>query len=529
MSGLTTEELFSNEADAVFTKRIENVEQSVDQMNNAIQNIILEEMESIEGILIATTNLLSNLDPAFERRFIFKVEFKMPEKDSRAKIWKSMIPTLSEEDVSVLADKYAFSGGNIENIARKSTVEYVLSGNEPTLSSLEGYCQEEILDKKENRNRIGFYAKEFLSQPVYNTTMANINVNTTELIQLLDMTPADHNLMLVGKHGIGKSEILTDYFSKKGMPVVALFLGQMSDPGDLIGIPNKNEETGKTDFMPPYWFPLDGKPIVLFLDELNRARPEILQTIMDLALNRKLAGRKLPDGSRIISAVNAGDQYQLTDLDPALVSRFNIVNFRPTVQEWLLWARKADVDGRVIDFIQENQIWLDKDPDAKEGEDTGLDKAPDRRGWKRVSDILKQSGEISPLLTKVISAVVGPKAASAFVSNVSSRKIVSGREVMLNFPKVKEKLDKYELHQFSVVNDGIYRFLEVEKVPAKDKEIAKKNLEDYFEYLTRTKKEAAAHFANLFVQKTYPNAVAFIARECQVLTMMFISYVKGIK
>ena len=148
--------LLFNEADAVFTKRIENVEQSIDQMNNAIQNIILEEMESIEGILIATTNLLSNLDPAFERRFIFKVEFKMPEKDSRAKIWKSMIPTLSEEDAAVLADKYAFSGGNIENIARKSTVEYVLSGNEPTLSSLEGYCQEEVLDKKENRKRIGF-------------------------------------------------------------------------------------------------------------------------------------------------------------------------------------------------------------------------------------------------------------------------------------------------------------------------------------------------------------------------------------
>ena len=148
--------LLFNEADAIFTKRIENVEQSVDQMNNAIQNIILEEMENIEGILIATTNLLSNLDPAFERRFIFKVEFKMPEKASRAKIWKSMIPNISEEDAAVLAGKYSFSGGNIENIARKSTVEYVLSGNEPTLSSLEGYCQEELLDRKENRNRIGF-------------------------------------------------------------------------------------------------------------------------------------------------------------------------------------------------------------------------------------------------------------------------------------------------------------------------------------------------------------------------------------
>ena len=60
-------------------------------------------------------------------------------------------------------------------------------------------------------------------------------------------------------------------------------------------------------------------------------------------------------------------------------------------------------------------------------------------------------------------------------------------------------------------------------------EKARKNLDDYFEFLAKTKKEAAAHFANLFVQKTYPNAVAFIARECQILTMMFISYVKGIQ
>ena len=359
--------------------------------------------------------------------------------------------------------------------------------------------------------------------------MANINVNITELLQLLDLTPADHNLMLVGAHGIGKSEILTDYYSQKGMPVVALFLGQMSDPGDLIGIPNKNEATGKTDFMPPWWFPLDGKPVVLFLDELNRARPEILQTIMDLALNRKLAGRSLPEGSRIISAVNAGDQYQLTDLDPALVSRFNVVNFRPTVQEWLLWARKADIDPRVVDFIQENQIWLDKDPDAREGEDTGLDKTPDRRGWKRVSDLIRQAGELGQLHTKAISSVVGPRAASAFMASMSSRKIVSGRDVILGFPKVKEKLERYELHELSVVNDGIYRFLEVEKVSDKDKETARHNLEDYFDYLAKSKKEAAAHFASLFVQKTYPNAVAYIARECGVLTMMFISYVKGIK
>ena len=294
--------------------------------------------------------------------------------------------------------------------------------------------------------------------------MANINITTTELLSLLDITPADQNLMLVGNHGIGKSEILTDYFSGKGMKVVPLFLGQMSDPGDLIGIPNRNDTTGKTEFMPPYWFPLDGKPVVLFLDELNRARPEVLQTIMDLALNRTLAGRRLPDGSRIISAVNAGDQYQLTDLDPALVSRFNVVTFRPTAQEWLLWAEKVGVDARVRDFIRENPMWLDKNPDAKEGADTGLDKTPDRRGWKRVSDILKTAGDISPIVAKAIAAIVGPKAASALAGSVSARKILSGREVLQNFEKHLPTLKGYELHQLSVVNDGIFRHLEVENL-----------------------------------------------------------------
>lgn len=358
--------------------------------------------------------------------------------------------------------------------------------------------------------------------------MSNVSVNTTELLQLLDLTPAHQNVMLVGNHGIGKSEILTEYFAAKGMRVVPLFLGQMSDPGDLIGIPNRNESTGKTEFMPPWWFPLDGTPIVLFLDELNRARPEVLQTIMDLALNRTLAGRSLPEGSRIISAVNAGDQYQLTDLDPALVSRFNVMAFRPTVQEWLLWADREGVDGRVTAFIRENPLWLDKDPDAKEGADTGLDKTPDRRAWKRVSDILHSVQEVTPVVTKILSSVVGPKAAAALVSSISARKILSGREVLQNLEKHLPTLRSYELHQLSTVNDGIFRHLEVEVLGGKEKEKARKNVEAYFDFLSQEKKEAAAHFASLYVQGTYPKAVSFLARECPILTMSMVVYVKGI-
>ena len=227
-----------------------------------------------------------------------------------------------------------------------------------------------------------------------------ININAKELRSLLECTPSSHNIMLSGRHGIGKSRILTDWFEARGTKVVTLFLGQMSDPGDLIGLPHKDEVTGKTVFLPPYWFPTDGKPVVLFLDELNRARPEILQTIMDLALNRKLAGRSLPKGSRIISAVNDGEEYQLTDLDQALVSRFNIYNFKPTVGEWLLWASQAGIDRNVVNFIENNSQMLDGDGKATT-DSSCLEKTPDRRAWERVSDIIKSTPSITGISISV--------------------------------------------------------------------------------------------------------------------------------
>ena len=350
--------------------------------------------------------------------------------------------------------------------------------------------------------------------------MANININTTELHSLLDITPADQNIMLVGNHGIGKSEILTEYFATKGMKVVPLFLGQMSDPGDLIGLPSKAEfSTGKngskvivrTEFIPPYWWPLNNEPIVLFLDELNRARPEVLQTIMDLALNRKLAGRLLPEGSRIISAVNAGEEYQLTDLDPALVSRFNIYNFRPTINEWLLWAEKEQLDYRVVSFIQNEGVWLDGNEGQKAGIDTGLDKTPDRRAWKKVSDVLLGKEDLNELHKKLVAGIVGPAATSRFFGSITGNKVLSGMEVLLNFDKYKAVLAKYKLHQFAIVNDGIFRYLEAGDIKGEAVQSITTNLMAYYTMLEKNKnQEAIAHFASVFEKNAYPKAILFI-------------------
>ena len=147
--------LLFNEADAIFGRRLENVQYSVDKMENAIQNIILEEMERFEGILIATTNLTSNFDRAFERRFLYKVNFEQPDLKTRKSIWHAMLPKLDVTTTDELAQFYNFSGAQIQNVARRLTVETALYGEQSaSVDNLKMICQQESLVK--TGSHIGF-------------------------------------------------------------------------------------------------------------------------------------------------------------------------------------------------------------------------------------------------------------------------------------------------------------------------------------------------------------------------------------
>ena len=147
--------LLFNEADAIIGKRKSGAENAVDKMENSLQNIILQEMETLDGIMIATTNLQENMDKAFERRFLYKIKFDKPTEEARACIWRSMIPDLSELDVHTLASKYDFSGGQIENIARHYAIDNILHGqSEDVLSMLIRHCDNERLDNCQRK--VGF-------------------------------------------------------------------------------------------------------------------------------------------------------------------------------------------------------------------------------------------------------------------------------------------------------------------------------------------------------------------------------------
>jgi hypothetical protein len=149
--------LLFNEADGVLGKRQElgDTRRGPAQTENAIQNIILQEMETFsDGILIATTNMKDNFDKAFERRFLYKIEFEQPGEETKAAIWQSILPHLSYEHVLTLSRNFDLSGGQIDNIARKEAVSSLLKGGSLSLEDIFILCEAEVSGKK--AARIGF-------------------------------------------------------------------------------------------------------------------------------------------------------------------------------------------------------------------------------------------------------------------------------------------------------------------------------------------------------------------------------------
>ncbi len=147
--------LLFNEADAIFHARMEEAHEATNQTENALQNILLQELEDMEGILIATTNLSTRLDKAFERRFLYKLHFDKPGAPVKQSIWRAKIPKLTKRQAQQLASSYDLSGGQINNVARKYLMQEVLQGNQPNLNELKQYCEEEHLTNAKT-NTIGF-------------------------------------------------------------------------------------------------------------------------------------------------------------------------------------------------------------------------------------------------------------------------------------------------------------------------------------------------------------------------------------
>jgi MoxR-like ATPase len=190
-------------------------------------------------------------------------------------------------------------------------------------------------------------------------------------------------ILLRGRHGVGKSCVVYQTAAALGLPVVERRASQMTE-GDLVGLPSTDGNI--TSFNPPDWYnEACSKPVVLFLDEVDRATMEVRQGIFELTDSRKLNGHVLHPETLVFAAVNGGEhgaQYQVGEMDPAELDRWTVFDVEPTVEDWLDWAN-GNVDGVIWDFINQNRGHLEH-----VGEFEPNKVYPSRRSWDRLSECL---------------------------------------------------------------------------------------------------------------------------------------------
>ena len=224
------------------------------------------------------------------------------------------------------------------------------------------------------------------------------------------VTAAKLPVLLRGRHGIGKSQVVYQLAASLGLPVIERRASQMTE-GDLVGLPSI--DGNRTTFNPPDWFKQAcEQPAVLFLDEVDRATLEVRQGIFELTDSRKLNGHYLHEDTVVFAAINGGEHgesYQVNEMDPAELDRWSVWDVEPTTEDWLAWG-KNNVDGLVWDFINQNRSHLEHTADIEPNK-----RYPSRRSWKRLNDVLLQAEqmEAGPAMFNLAQSFVGFEAAVA--------------------------------------------------------------------------------------------------------------------
>lgn len=368
--------------------------------------------------------------------------------------------------------------------------------------------------------------------------------NIKEIKEIIKLTPSDQAIMLIGIHGIGKSEIAKQILEEMGYATITFFLGQLSDVGDLIGLPDRTEVEfdygGQktiqkiTEFCPPKWWPRnDTVKFAIIMDEFNRGKPEIYNCVLDFVLNNKMNGLSLPKDTIKIALQNPSDErygYDVKELDMAVKDRFNIYNFKPTSDEWIDYAIAQKFHNMVIGFITKNKDYLDPPMISENSQisDTNqvMDSAgvfPSRRSWERVSKLLYANPTLyekddGKTMETMLIGIVGLGATSKFISHYKDWKNkMSGATIVTNWnAKCKEKLIKMTSQEIVALNKEIAIYLDENETTlfdcgAKERDFYCHNVFEYLKTLDKIGKvELCMEFSHLIrdyqleKQKSWP-------------------------
>lgn len=221
-----------------------------------------------------------------------------------------------------------------------------------------------------------------------------MGISIAAFLDALDYLDPKISVLISGDHGIGKSAIVKQFADKINLKLVDVRMSQMTE-GDILGLPKIIEENKSTEFYLADWF-MDcvRNPRVLFLDEYNRATPEVSQMCFEIIYDRSFHQIPLHPDTRVFAAINRGSLYTVNYMDLAASDRFWFIELEPTVNEWLTWYREqSDLHPIIAEYISEHKDHLD--PDMKNIDPEKVN--PSRRSWTRLGKVLS----LKPLENKV--------------------------------------------------------------------------------------------------------------------------------
>lgn len=328
-----------------------------------------------------------------------------------------------------------------------------------------------------------------------------------QTVEILTILPRSQSVLIIGKHGIGKSDAVREAAKILGVPVIDQRLST-SEVGDLKGMPFSIG--GRTSFSPPDWFPLTevdavdlaqkhGSTVanflrhsqsgILFLDEIDRATREVQQAAFELALDHRLNMKALPQDWRVVSAVNAdGDIYHVTEMDPAFINRFFIINFNPTREEWFQFARKdSRIHSAIIEFLTKYPNLMD--PTKEIIEANPGQQIYTRRAYEKFSialmnhEKLHQDGKVNyslldknqqslSMLTLIAQGFLGTSTGVQFRNFVETDYESLNGDTILNkwtkdvAEKIKKLVDNKKIIELGSYNQLIINYVQDKKITA---------------------------------------------------------------
>jgi len=273
-----------------------------------------------------------------------------------------------------------------------------------------------------------------------------MNINT--FLSVARVLPPSKSVLLRGSTGIGKSNVVRQLAEEFGVEMIDVRGSTMTE-GDVAGYPDLDgmKRTGVMTFCMPAWFMAACKrPVVLFLDEFNRATPQVMQSFFQIVLDRELGndeqGRphKLHPETRVYAAINAGNEYSVQDMDPALLNRFASFEIVSTKDDWMDWAKspRGNIDPVIIEFISMHSEQLAVDVSKVQPGEV----FPTPRSWAAFNECLRYAkinlGDIlgtpthAALINNIATALVGQSASAEFTKFVRDYKILLTPEDILN-------------------------------------------------------------------------------------------------